>query len=162
MCEKSEPAEGFVLEPAWKEDELSAASVAVLAGQPDQADHLLQRLVGGVHEGLLADLAAAQLLCFPVFERSLWKSFWVLTCTRGSRGVPSCTGRLGGRRGNGTGGRSTGSTGPRTAPGRDSLRPLLKWYIVKQNTVVKHPGEKKNPEIQNFVLGRDDIGEKSP
>ena len=142
-----------MLEPAWKEDELSAASVAVLAGQPDQADHLLQRLVGGVHEGLLADLAAAQLLCFPVFERSLWKSFWVLTCTRGSRGVPSCTGPLGGRRGNGTGGRSTGSTGPRTAPGRDSLRPLLKWYIVKQNTVVKHPGEKKIVSGISFLAG---------
>ena len=71
--EKAEPAEGFMLEPAWKEDELGAASVAVLAGQPYQPDHLLQRLVGGVHEGLLANLAAAQLLCFPVFEISLWK-----------------------------------------------------------------------------------------
>ena len=65
-----------MLEPAWKEDELSAASVAVLAGQPDQADHLLQRLVGGVHEGLLADLAAVQLLLFPVLQISLWKQFW--------------------------------------------------------------------------------------
>ena len=65
----AEPAECLMLKPAWEEDELSAASLAVLAGQPYQPDHLLQRLVGGVHEGLLADLAAAQLLCFPVLER---------------------------------------------------------------------------------------------
>ena len=69
--EKAEPAEGFVLEPARKEDELGAASVAVLAGQPYQPDHLLQRLVGGVHEGLLADLAAVQRLAFPVLNREL-------------------------------------------------------------------------------------------
>ena len=60
-----------MLEPAREEDDLSAAPVPVLAGQPDQPDHLLQRLVGGVHEGLLANLAAAQLLCFPVLERRL-------------------------------------------------------------------------------------------
>ena len=51
-----------MLEPAREEDDLSAAPVPVLAGQPDQPDHLLQRLVGGVHEGLLADLAAVQRL----------------------------------------------------------------------------------------------------
>ena len=60
-----------MLEPAWKEDELGAASVAVLAGQPYQPDHLLQRLVGGVHEGLLADLAAAYLLCFPFWGEEI-------------------------------------------------------------------------------------------
>ena len=129
MYEKSEPAEGFVLEPAWKEDELSAASVAVLAGQPDQADHLLQRLVGGVHEGLLADLATAQLLRFPVFQISFWKTILGLTCMRGSRGGPSCTGRPGGRRGNRTGGKSTGSTGPRTAQGHSSQKKLLRGYL---------------------------------
>ena len=67
----AEPAECLMLESAWEEDELGAASVAVLAGQPYQPHHLLQRLVGGVHKGLLADLAAAQLLRFPVSERRL-------------------------------------------------------------------------------------------
>ena len=66
-----EPAECLVLEPAREEDDLSAAPVPVLAGQPDQPDHLLQRLVGGVHEGLLADLAAVQRLAFPILNREL-------------------------------------------------------------------------------------------
>ena len=62
-----------MLEPAWKKYELCAASVAVLAGQPNQPDHLLQRLVRRVHKGLLADLAAAQLISFPVSRNSLWR-----------------------------------------------------------------------------------------
>ena len=67
-CNVAQPAECLMLEPAGKEDELSAASLAVLAGQPYQPHHLLQRLVGRVHERLLTDLAAAQLLCFPVWR----------------------------------------------------------------------------------------------
>ena len=57
-----ELAEALVLEPGGEEDHLRAAPLPVLARQPDERDHLLQRLVGGVHEGLFADPAAEEVV----------------------------------------------------------------------------------------------------
>ena len=57
-----ELAEALVLEPRGEEDHLRAAPLPVLARQPDERDHLLERLVGGVHEGLFADPAAEEVV----------------------------------------------------------------------------------------------------